>query len=156
MRKTVDETMHVRGSVCIEQFRHGRRIDVRRFDNLIVTTGLQWFAGALSGDEASPENMKYIGIGTSTTAAATGQTALVAEVGSRATGTQTRVTTTLTSDTYQAVGTVSITDTWAVTECGLFSASSNGTMAARQTFAALNLLSGDTLQLTWRIKFAAG
>ncbi|HUU33612.1 MAG TPA: hypothetical protein VMW48_06085, partial [Vicinamibacterales bacterium] len=93
-------------------------------------------------------------IGTSTTAAGAAQTALVTEIETRATGTQTIVTTTVTSDTYQAVGSISITGTHAVTECGILSASSNGTMAARQTFSAINAVSGDMIQVTWKIAFA--
>ena len=156
MRQTMGDTMTMRGSVYIEQFRNGRRIDARFFDNLVVTVGVQWLAGALSGDTSSPSLMKYVGIGTSTTAAGTTQTALVTEIETRAAGTQSRVTTTLMSDSYQAVGTITLTGTHAVTECGIFSASSSGSMMARQTFAAINGVATDTIQVTWKIKFASG
>jgi len=152
--RKIREHMEVRGSVYIEQYRNGRRICALDFPNTIVNDGLAWLAGALSGDTVTPSDLKYIAIGTSTTAAAAAQTALVTEVETRGEGTQSRITTTVTSDTYQAVATLNITDTHAITECGIFSASTNGTMGARQTFAALNLISGDTLQITWRIKFA--
>ncbi len=147
-----DDIICLRGSVHVQQFRGGRQIDARSFDNLVVTVGKAWLAGALSGDVASPETMKYIELGTGTTAAAAGDTTLVAAVETRASGTQSRVTTTTTSDTYQAVGTVSITDTRAITECGIFSASSSGTLMARQTFAAINCISGDSVQITWKIQ----
>ena len=152
--QAITDALTMRGSVYVEQFRGGRRIDTRWFDNLVVTVGKQWMSGALSGDTVTPSDMKYIEIGTGAVAADAGDTTLGAAVGTRATGTQSRVTTTVTSDTYQAVGSVSITDTWAVTECGLFSASSAGSLAARQVFAAINAVSGDTIQVTWKLKFA--
>lgn len=148
------ETITVRGSVYIEQFRNGRRIDARHFDNLIMNVGLQWLSGALSGDTGTPSLMKYVAIGTSTTAAAATQTALITEVETRATGDQSRVTTIVTSDTYRAVGTITMTGTHAITECGFFSASSTGSMMARQTFAAINAVATDTIQVTWSIQFA--
>jgi hypothetical protein len=144
----------VEGHVTIEQIRDGRVIDRREGPNLVVTTGLQWLSGALSGDVAAPETMKYIGVGTGTGAAAAGDTTLGTPVESRATGTQSRVTTTVTNDTYQVVGTISITDTRAITEAGLFSASTDGTLGARQVFSAVNAVSGDSVQVTWKLKFS--
>lgn len=139
------------GEVEILHLRDGLVMSHQVQRNLIVLTGIQWMTGALSGDTASPETMKYIAIGIGTDAAASGDTTLGTERGTRGTGTQSRVNTTVTNDTYQAVATVSITDTWAITEAGLFSADTNGTLFARQTFAAINGVNGDTLQVTWKI-----
>jgi hypothetical protein len=105
-----------------------------------------------------------IGIGTSSTAAAATDTALVAGV--KADGTAdggvhavptasvaaSSVTTTITNDTAQFQGTVTASASIAVTESGLFNADTNGTMLARQVFSAVNLSSGDSLQITWKIK----
>lgn len=142
------------GQVLIEHIRDGQVIGTREFRNLVVTVGKQWLSGALSGDTASPNTMKYIGLGTGTSAAVAGDTTLGTPVESRATGTQSRVTTTIANDTYQCVGTVSITDTRAITECGLFSASTDGSMLSRQVFSAVNAVSTDSLQITWKIAFA--
>lgn len=64
------------------------------------------------------------------------------------------VTTTVTNDTAQFVGTVAETATIAITESGLFNADTNGTMLARQTFSAINVITGDSIQFTWKIKNA--
>lgn len=102
---------------------------------------------------ASP---KYIGIGTGATGAArtaaAADTALSTEVETRASGTESTVTTSQTGDTYQSVGTVSITATRAVDESGLFDASSTGNMITSATFPVVNLSSGDSLQLTWKVQ----
>lgn len=123
-------------------------------------------AAAILGAVGSPAAYKAIGQGTGTTAFAASQTTLVTEVkadGTAASGvhavpsasaTATQVTTTVTNDTLQVVGTVSETATIAVTESGLFNADTNGTMLARQTFTAVNVVSGDSIQFTWKIKAA--
>lgn len=99
---------------------------------------------------------KFIGIGTGATGAArtavAADTALTTEVETRASGTESTVTTTQTGDTYQSQGTVSITATRAVDESGLFDASSAGNMATSATLNVINLLNGDSLQLTWKVQ----
>jgi hypothetical protein len=103
---------------------------------------------------------KWIGVGTGATGAArtavVGDTALTTEVETRAVGTESTVTTTVTGDTYQSQGTVSITGTRALDESGLFDALTTGNMATSATYNVINLLSGDSIQLTWKVKIAAG
>lgn len=107
-----------------------------------------------------------IGIGTGATAAAATDTALqtgVTAAGAADGGTHaiptasvtaSSVTTTIANDTAQFIGTVTAAGSLAITESGLFNADVNGTMLCRQTFAAVNLAIGDSLQLTWKIKNA--
>ena len=107
-----------------------------------------------------------IGIGTGATAANAADTTLQTEVKADGTGasgvhalpassvTPSSVTTTLTNDTAQWTGTIAITATIAITECGLFNADTNGTMAARQVFSAVNVVNGDSFAPTWKIKNA--
>ena len=99
---------------------------------------------------------KFIGIGTGATGAArtavAADTALTTEVETRASGTESTVTTTQTGDTYQSQGTVSITGTRAVDESGLFDASTSGNMITSATLSIINLLNGDSLQLTWKVQ----
>jgi len=94
---------------------------------------------------------KYIEVGTGNTAEAAGQTALVTPVETRATGTQSKVTTTTTNDTYQAVGTVTATAVRALQESGVFDAATAGNMLARGVFTTVNLASADSIALTWKI-----
>lgn len=131
--------------------------------NLITTVGKAAVAGLINGVGSVPTFVS-IGQGTGATAAAAGDTALQTEVkadGTAASGvhavasaTATLVTTTTTNDTAQFVGTISETATIAVTESGVFNATTNGTLLARQVFTAVNVVSGDSLQFTWKIKAA--
>lgn len=133
--------------------------------NLITSAGKAGAASRINGAGAAAA-FTSIGIGTGTTAANIADTAM--ETGKAADGTNdsgvhalptasvtaSRVTTTVTNDTAQLVGTITFTGTIAVTESGVFNADTNGTMLARQVFSAINVVSGDTLQLTWKIKAA--
>lgn len=102
---------------------------------------------------------KYIALGVGATGAArtavVTDTALSSELSEgRATGTGTRVTTSVTNDTYQTVGTITASGSRAVDEAGTFDASTSGNMAVSATFPVVNLLSGDSLQLTVQTQFA--
>lgn len=133
--------------------------------NLITTTGKAALASRLNGSGAEAA-FTSIGQGTGTTAANIADTAM--ETGKKADGTAdggvhalatasvtvSRVTTTVTNDTAQLLGTVAETATLAITESGVFNADTNGVMVARQVFTAVNVVSGDSLQFTWKIKAA--
>lgn len=69
-------------------------------------------------------------------------------------GTSTQQTTTTNNDTYQVVGTRTATGAGAVTVMGLFDAASGGTLFMKGDFAAINLASGDSIQGTFKVKFA--
>lgn len=98
------------------------------------------------------ENMNFHASGTGTNAEAAGDTALQTEVESRATGTQSEPA----SNQYRTVGTVTYTAIRAITEHGLFSASSAGTLFDRSVFSAVNVLSGDSIQFTYTVTFNSG
>lgn len=101
---------------------------------------------------------KNIGWGTGTTTAAVGQTALVTEAapttsGGRTVGTESRVTTDQTNDTYQVTGTVTAGSSLAITEAGLFDATTSGNMLIRSDYSAVNVVSGDSISYTFKLKF---
>jgi hypothetical protein len=131
--------------------------------NGITTVGKAAVAGLING-VGSVAVFASIGQGTGVGAFAAGDTTLGTEVKADGTGasgvhavaaaTASLVTTTTTNDTAQFVGTISETATIAVTESGVFNATTNGTLLARQTFTAVNVISGDSLQFTWKIKAA--
>lgn len=121
--------------------------------NLVTTAGKALAAGLL-GASGAPAAVTYLEVGTGTTAAAAGNTALetaITDSGlARAAATVSLVTTTTTNDTLQLLKSWSVSGTKAVTECGAFNASSAGSMLGRQVFSAINVISGDTLQITYK------
>ena len=131
--------------------------------NLITNAGRAAISALLNG-VGGVAVFASIGQGTGATAANATDTTLQTEVkadGTAASGvhavaaaTNTLVTTTVTNDTAQFVGTISETATIAVTESGVFNATTNGTLLARQVFTAVNVVTGDSLQFTWKVKNA--
>lgn len=133
--------------------------------NLITDAGRAAMSSRINGSGALAA-FTSIGQGTGAVAANVADTALgtgvtaagAADAGvhvlATASVTLSRVTTTVTNDTAQLVGTVAETATIAITESGVFNADSAGTMLCRQVFTAVNVVNGDSLQFTWKIKAA--
>lgn len=122
--------------------------------NKIVNAGLALAAGLLNGS-GSPTTPTYIAVGTGVVAVNATDTTLGTETAAsgltRAAATVSLQTTTATNDTAQWLKSFTVTGTVAVTESGVFNASSSGTMLCRQTFSAVNVVNGDTLQITWKV-----
>jgi len=117
------------------------------YENLIVTSGLQWIAGRLNNP--SPDVMNYIAVGTSATAPALNQTTLVAEVA--------RVAITVAGGSvsgqtiaYNATfGPGVATDS--LYEAGIFQLNSGSTMLSRVTYPVINKGAGDTVSILWTV-----
>lgn len=133
----------------------GRMAQAKVIGNLVTNAGFAGAAGRLMGSGA-PAAFTYIAVGTGTTAAAVTDTALQTETTTsglaRASGTVSLVTTTVTNDTAQVTNTFTVTGTVAVTESGVLNAASAGTLLCHQVFTAINVASGDSLAITWKIK----
>lgn len=148
-------TDHVRGKghVLIELIDQetGKVKHREEIDNLIVTVGLAWFAKRLAAESAN--EMTHIAVGTSASATAAGQTALV--------GTElARVAMTSKTRTANAVAMVASypagTGTGTLNEAGIFDASSAGTMLSRVVFSgAVTKGASDIFNITWTISFSA-
>lgn len=125
----------------------------KQVSNMVTNAGKAAVAGLITGDVT--DFFDYIAVGTGTTAAALTDTTLETESATagltRAASTNSRVTTDVTNDTAQFVKAFSVSGTVAVTESGVLSASSSGTLLARQVFSAINVVSGDTLTITWKV-----
>jgi hypothetical protein len=115
--------------------------------NLVVTTGKNFIASRMAG--TSSNVMSHMEVGTGTTAAAVGDTTLETAISGS------RVALTSTTVTDNAVAYVATfpagTGTGAVTEAGLFNASSSGTMLCRTVFSVINKGAADTLGITWTV-----
>ena len=127
---------------------------------VVTTAGVGYIVDAFQ-NLVEPENMKFHGIGTGTTAESSAQTALVTELTTQYNPDSTRATGTLTesaSNIFETVGTNTVDAAVAITEHGVFSqaAVAGGVMIDRSVFAAINLSSGDGLQSTYDLTFPAG
>jgi len=136
------------GKINILHFRNGMQINELNVNNLVPTVGKAQVAGLIMGGVS--QAFTALAIGTGTAAPAAGDTALTAQAGVRASATSTRETTTVTNDTAQLVATFSFNAASAVTEAGIFDIAAAGTPLTHATFAAINVGSGDSLQLTYQ------
>jgi hypothetical protein len=149
------DTFQVRGSVkVVLRDANGNLKQSHEDHNLIVTAGKNYLAAWLAAASQAGEFMTHIGLGTGTTSPAAGDTALETEF---AGGGYARINGTLGSSTNTWSNTAVFgpgNGTGAVTEAGLFSAATVGTMFARQVFSVYNKAAGDTLTVTWSVSFS--
>ena len=154
VRKMHVENIKVKGSLHIVlKDALGNIKDERFLDNLVVDDGLAYIASRMK--DATATAMSHIAVGTSSTAAADAQTALVAETGTRASATVSLVQTNVTGDSAQYVATFAAGNATAVlTEAGVFNASSAGTMLCRTVFGGIDKGANDSLTITWKVVIA--
>ncbi|MGB9759884.1 MAG: hypothetical protein ACPLZG_08690 [Thermoproteota archaeon] len=142
------DNLKLKGILRVEHYRNGKKIDERLVENLIVDVGKSQVAGLIGA--VVTDAFGYVAVGTGTTSPASTDTALGSEV-MRVASTNTRVTTNTTNDTLQLQAIFNFTESYSITEAGIFNASSGGVMLARQTFGAINVVSGDSIVITWKV-----
>ena len=141
----IEETIKVTGDVQIKLVGpDGQVKQEQTIKNLVVTTGKQFIASRMTGTTTA---MSHMAVGSGTTAAAAGDTALGNQLGRVA---LTSATTTGPITTYVASFPAG-TGTGAVTEAGVFNAASAGTMLCRTVFAVVNKGADDGMTITWAI-----
>jgi len=122
--------------------------------NGVTSAGLAGVASRINGSGAEAA-FTFVAVGTGVTAFNVADTTLGTELAasglSRAAASVSRVTTDVTNDTAQNVLSFTVTGTAAVTESGVLNAASSGVLLCRQTFSAINVVNGDSLQITWKI-----
>lgn len=104
---------------------------------------------------------KYLQWGTGSGAAKTANVVTTTSTTeARTDGTASRVTTTVTNDTYQVVGSITAAGTRAITEVGVFDAAGSGSpptggnMCIYGDFSVINLGTGDSIQFTVKVAFS--
>lgn len=131
-----------------------RRIvkDVRFIENTITTYGDKLVANRMSGATLSAISHMAVGTGTG---GGSGSNSLVTELDRNAVTSNTQQSGTDDND-IKVVGDWAAGDaTGAITEAGIFNASSGPGMMAYSSFSAINKGASDTLQINWTITFGA-
>ena len=147
----INDKLKLRGDVAIVlRDKDGNVKDERKINNLVVNSGLAYICSRMAG--SSPGLMTHMGAGSGTTAVAAGQTDLVSILGSRE----------ALDSTSASANAITFQCTWeagkstgAITESGIFNASSGSTMLARVTFGVVNKAASDTLSITHTITLTA-
>ena len=120
---------------------------VRETDNLIVTAGKTWIAARMKDTSTV---MTHMGIGTGTTAAVIANTDLETVTGARLALSVSGGTPVANVITYAATFPAGA-HTAAITEAGIFTASTSGTMLARTVFTVVNKGALDSMTISWAV-----
>jgi len=113
--------------------------------NLVVTAGKAHIASKIAATTNSPAAMTHMGIGTGATSPGASDTTLGTQTGRVSLAGSSVSTNTITYTASFPAG----TGDGAITEAGIFNASSSGTMLCRTTFPVVNKAAGDTIAVTW-------
>ena len=117
---------------------------VKEVPNLVVTAGKNYVADRIKNNSTV---MSHMAIGTGSTAAAAGDTALGSQTARTA-----LTSSTVTDNEIVYVDTFAAgTGTGAITEAGIFNASSGGTMLCRTVFSVVNKGANDAMTITWTV-----
>jgi hypothetical protein len=147
----MEDSLKLKGDVFITvKDKDGNVKEERHENNLVVSAGLNFICDRMEG--TSEAVMSHMGLGSGTTAAAAGDTDLGSILGSR----EALDSTTVSSNTITYVSSFEAGDaTGAVTEAGIFNASTGGTMLCRVVFSEINKAADDTMSVTWVITLTA-
>ena len=147
----INDDLKLRGDVAIVlKDKNGNVKESREIKNLVVTAGLTFICSRMAG--TSPAVMSHMALGSSTNAAAAGQTDLVSILGSR----EALDSTSASANTIAYVSSFEAGEgTGAVTEAGIFNAASGSTMLCRTVFPVVNKQADDTMSVTWTITLTA-
>ena len=160
-REAVARTLgiaHVRGRLYARLLRaDGSAVDYGLVSTKLITTAfVNCVVDSLQAVVAQWDNFCYHDSGVGTTAAAVGDTSMETVITDnlRTAGTQVEAA----ANIYQSVGTIAYTTTKAVTEHGLFNdtRANAGILMDRHVFAAINVVSGDSIQFTYSLTVTSG
>mgnify|MGYP003133897999 FL=1 len=141
----INDTIKVTGELKLTLTKPDGNTHETVVPNIVVTDGKEYIASRMK--DASATAMSHMAIGTGTTAAAAGDSALGTEAGRVA-----LTSTTVTSNAVAYVATFGAgTGTGAITEAGILNASSSGDLLCRTVFSVINKGAADTLGITWTV-----
>jgi hypothetical protein len=150
--QNTQEMLKATGHLKIDHFNSkGTLIDSRFIPNLVVQVGKNYIASRMIGTSAGV--MTHMEVGTGNTAPVTGDTTLQAAVGGSRVVFSSAASTSTNTVSYAASFAPGV-GTGALTEAGIFNASSAGTMLCRTTFAVVNKAAGDTINISWSVNIA--
>jgi len=121
---------------------------------LVTDAFVNFLVDQFQTETAEVGDLKFHDSGVGTTAENAGDTDIETTDGeSRVTGTQVEGAS---ANIYRSVGTIAYTTTKAITEHGLFTIVTGGTLVDRSVFAAINVTNGDSIQFTYELTLASG
>lgn len=132
----------------------GTKEDIGLICTKVVTTaGVNYLVDGLQSNTTDVALFRFHASGTGVVAENITDTALGTEVATRVSGSQAEGAS---ANIYRTIATIPYTSTLAITEHGVLSAASAGTLLDRSVFAAINVINGDSIQFTYELTLPAG
>ena len=125
----------------------------REVDNLVVNSGLAYIISRMVGTAKTV--MTHMAVGSNSTAAAAGDTALGSQLGSRKALDSTTISGSNNEKVIYVTTFATGEGTGGITEAGVFNASVSGDMLCRTVFSVINKAADDTMVITWTITLSA-
>ena len=123
-------------------------------ERVVTDVFVQYLVDSMQDSTTYPMDVfKWHASGTGTTAESASDTALENEVESRAEGTQTEGSS---ANIYKSVATITYSASYSITEHGVFSASTGGTLLDRSVFSAINVDANDSIEFTYELTVNSG
>ena len=145
------EKLKFGATVKIEQIRGGKIIDTQEIHNLVVNAGYDLVRDLLAKQSDRPNPIQYIALGTGNSATTVTMTALQSQWGNRYLAMYAPDGNDHTLFTLSQTIPAHTGGTVALTESGLFTAATGGTMFDRVTFSVINKEPADTIIITYTI-----
>lgn len=160
---TLTEMLTPKGYFTIEHIRNGKLLSKQEIKNVVPYVGKYAVANNLLF--ASVSRMNYMALGSDSTAAAVGQSLLIAELTGANSSGAARVQASVSAvnvsaptgltDTAQFYNSFAIQTSCQIQEVAIFnlSGANNGQMMGRQVVTAINAQNGDTVVVTYKFQF---
>lgn len=137
----------------VKHFRHGELFEERDLGTGVITNaGVNLWAADWNNATATIKLATWHDSGTGTTAPTVSDTVMQTPTGNaRIQGTQSNLT-----NVYKTIASLSYGATFAITEWGLFTAITSGTMFDHRTFTSIPVVSGDVIQFSYSLSLISG
>lgn len=143
--KMLNEKLNIKGDVVLVLTDENGNLKQRQeINNLVVTSGLDYISDKIASSVTTVSNLA---VGTGTAAVSAGQTALGNEIERNTFSSSSASNGVCQFNATFAAGEA----TGAISEAGIFNATSGGVMLCRTRFDAVNKAAGDSLAITWVI-----
>jgi hypothetical protein len=143
----------LQSNLSYKHFRHGELVTSKNLGSGVVTTvGVNLLAADWTNSTSTLKLSNWHDSGTGTTAPTISDVGMQNTLGNaRVQGTQSNIL-----NVYTTIATLSYGGSYNITEWGLFSAITAGTIWDHRTFVAIPVVNGDTIQFTYALTFPAG
>lgn len=151
--QAINAGTQLQSNLRVKHFREGVLLYEKNLGaGLVTNAGVNLWAADWNNATATVKLATWHDSGTGVTAPTITDTTMQTPTGgARVQGTQSNL-----NNVYKTIATLAYGGGFAITEWGLFTAVTSGTMFDHRTFSVINVVSGDTIQFTYQLTLVSG